>query len=72
MPLSKPHPRAPTIFVNELDARHFECAADRLESGAAWLAYTCFELMHGHHPHLSVLREFLLAPFQQAARCPAL
>jgi hypothetical protein len=43
-----------------------------LESRAARLACACFELMHGHYTHLSMFREFLLAPFQETARCPAL
>jgi hypothetical protein len=28
--------------------------------------------MDGHNPYLSALREFLLVPFQEAARCSAL
>jgi hypothetical protein len=72
MPLSQPHPRAAAVLVDEFDAGAFECAANRLESSAAWLACTCFELMDGHNPHLSALREFLLVPFQEAARCSAL
>jgi hypothetical protein len=63
VPLAQPHARASTILVDELDAGYFERATNRLDSRAAWLACACFELMHGHYPHLSVLREFLLAPF---------
>jgi hypothetical protein len=28
--------------------------------------------MNGHYPYLSALGEFLLAPFEEAARCSAL
>jgi hypothetical protein len=70
--LFQPYPRASAILVDELYVCRLECPTNRLESRAARLACTCFELMHGHYTHLSVFSEFLLAPFQEAARCPAL
>jgi hypothetical protein len=70
--LFQPHPRASAVLVDELDASHLKCPTNRLESRAARLACACFELMHGHYTHLSMFREFLLAPFQETARCPAL
>jgi hypothetical protein len=72
MAFSQSHPGTSAVLVDELDASYFECPTNRLEGRAAWLARACFELMHGHYSHLSVVRECLLAPFQEAARCPAL
>jgi hypothetical protein len=68
----QPHSRPTAVLIDELDACRFECATNRLEGRAARLACTGFQLMDGHYPHLSAVSQFLLIPFQQAARCSAL
>jgi hypothetical protein len=60
--LAQPHSGAPAVFVDEFDARSFECSPDNIKCCKPGLTIPGFELMHSNNADSSLFSELVLAP----------
>ena len=70
--LAESHARATTVFVDEFDAGALERLPQNNQGCTSRFGYTRFYLSNSHDTDPGVNSEILLAPIEEAARCPAL
>jgi hypothetical protein len=70
--LSKAHPGTAAVLVDEFDAGSFESLPQNNQGCTSRFGYTGLYLSNRHDTDPGLTGEILLAPIEEAARCPAL
>lgn len=72
MRLSQAYTGPTAVFIDEFDARSFECSSNDLKSCATRLTRAGLQLMHGDDSNACIGCKILLAPSKESARSPTL
>jgi hypothetical protein len=60
--LAEAYAGAPSVLIDEFDARRFESPPDYIQGGSAWAGRSIFQLMNCNSSNSCSLRKILLAP----------